>query len=348
MLTWFALDLPRIDAFPVRDIRRERPPSFSNVFRDEGYSRYRVNSLGLVGAEPEATTETRIKRVAVLGDSFVEAFQVAEALKFVSLVEQGLRIAQPHDRWEAWNVGFSGDNTGGEFARWERMLRPIRFEAVLFTFNDGDVLENIPTGSKDDDKIYLVRSPAGNYEILDPDPLTSVPRIETGDYRDTFATPLYGLYRLKIRAIDASRKSLGRVKDRLRGRIDSSSAVQMPDQSLLDQALETANQLEFAARNIEKHGPKVVVLGLPTSHTVQGLGSQNRFISARREAYAAIIAELRMRGIRVVDPLPHLESLARNGKAPYGLWSVGGHFNPLGHQTIARLVLEEFGKNLLK
>src|SRR5437762_2762495 len=46
------VDLPLLDIYPDRKLNTLRYVETDNVYRDEDYSRYHVNSFGLIGPEP--------------------------------------------------------------------------------------------------------------------------------------------------------------------------------------------------------------------------------------------------------------------------------------------------------
>src|SRR4051794_11830691 len=136
------VDLPLLDTYPDRKLNTLRYVGIDNVYRDEDYSRYHVNSFGLIGPEPAPVSDKSVYRIAVFGDSFVEALQVPQERKFAALLEDALAAPNGKRRVEVWNVGHSADNTGNAYARWLQLKNTVQFDFVVFAFNEGDVLEN--------------------------------------------------------------------------------------------------------------------------------------------------------------------------------------------------------------
>jgi hypothetical protein len=155
------VDLPLMDAYPDRNLKTLRYPNLNNVYRDEDYSRYHVNSYGLVGSEPGSVTDTSIYRIAVFGDSFVEALQVPFERKFTTLLESAVVPAGSKRQVEVWNFGHAADNTGNAYGRWLRASGMVHFDFVVFAFNEADVLENRLQDARDRSGSFLVDTGAG-------------------------------------------------------------------------------------------------------------------------------------------------------------------------------------------
>ena len=59
----FLLDFPLFDAYPDPHLKTLRYPNINNVYRDEDYSRYHINSYGLIGEEPAPLTDQTVFRI---------------------------------------------------------------------------------------------------------------------------------------------------------------------------------------------------------------------------------------------------------------------------------------------
>ncbi|HEY4944403.1 MAG TPA: hypothetical protein VII56_23445 [Rhizomicrobium sp.] len=103
--------------------------SFLILTSDAGYQRGTTNSLALNDAEPGPKTR---QRVLVVGDSYVEAFQLPRQDNFISLAARRM----PRLQWI--NGGHSGLDPLTELAFLAQLEGPVRPDAVLLVINSED------------------------------------------------------------------------------------------------------------------------------------------------------------------------------------------------------------------
>jgi hypothetical protein len=338
------LDYPSIDSHPAPHVKKLRYPEQANVFRDEGYSRFRINRFGLIDAEPGPITAGSIFRIAVFGDSMVEALQVPIEARFSSLIGRGLPRPDGFSAAEAWNFGYSGDNTGNAFARWVYQRADIQFQQVLFTFSDQDLTENRPEDVRGPSGAFLVRDTAGRY-VLDEsrvDPNVNVPLWEIKRFFGRFFLSIYN-FKLRLNDVLAAKrerfKAWGSAWAARPVAASSESAGGEVPRGAID---DTCAQLRYVRDSIRAQGPEVVLLGLPSAHVV--LDDDNHRDRRRHDAYVALVRCLREAGAPVVDPLPQLAQSMSAGVDPFRDWNEkGGHYNRIGHRIIADTVLAYMG-----
>lgn len=105
--------------------------------------RVRINSRGLRDVEHAAEKPPGVRRVLVLGDSFMEAMQVPLEATFARRLEQ--RLNADGRRVEVINAGVSGYGTAGEYLWFREYGRDYRPDLVLLAFYPGnDVKNNSP------------------------------------------------------------------------------------------------------------------------------------------------------------------------------------------------------------
>jgi lysophospholipase L1-like esterase len=101
---------------------------------------YRINSLGLRGAEPKLAKTDGSFRILVLGDSVAFGWGVEEGDTFSSQLQQHLNRTSSGQRFEVWNAGVPG------YATWQELEYLIEtgwsfqpdLVLVAFLFNDVD------------------------------------------------------------------------------------------------------------------------------------------------------------------------------------------------------------------
>jgi GDSL-like Lipase/Acylhydrolase family len=109
-----------------------------------GWQYVEMNSHGYRGREWSVEKPSGTYRIAVLGDSFAEAFQLPEERTFAARTEQGLnRQCGPGRRFEVLNFGVAGFGTGQELETLR--LRVLRFQpdlVLLYFYGSNDVYDN--------------------------------------------------------------------------------------------------------------------------------------------------------------------------------------------------------------
>lgn len=106
--------------------------------------RLRFNSLGFRGADVTKEKPAGVRRVAVIGDSFVAAIAVDEKDTMTSRLAGELKD-QLGGQWELMNFGVSGLSTAQELLVWRHYVRQFQPDVVLLCFfNGNDLADNHP------------------------------------------------------------------------------------------------------------------------------------------------------------------------------------------------------------
>jgi hypothetical protein len=112
----------------------------------------RINAMGWRDRERTLEKPARTYRIAVLGDSYVEAFQVEEDSTFVARGERALKRAHPpgYDDVEVLNFGRSGMSPAEESIVLERDVIPCEPDEVLLLFTPhNDIADVNPATAAD-------------------------------------------------------------------------------------------------------------------------------------------------------------------------------------------------------
>lgn len=121
-------------------------PGAQGVYLDEGSAEVRISSAGVRDREHSIVKPADAWRVAVLGDSYTEALQVAEDKRFTSVVERQLAgcAAGAGRRVEVLNFGVSGFGTAQEYLLLrDRVLRYAPDIVVLAFLPGNDFTDNV-------------------------------------------------------------------------------------------------------------------------------------------------------------------------------------------------------------
>ena len=119
-------------------------PRFEGWWRKEGNAYVRINRYGFRHGERAPGKPPGTYRVAVLGDSFIEAFQVPDEETFCAQLERRLQAdsALANRRVEVLNFGVSGYGTAQELRMLRHYVWPYEPDLVLLAFFAGNDLRN--------------------------------------------------------------------------------------------------------------------------------------------------------------------------------------------------------------
>jgi len=103
------------------------------TWRHEGYSTTQVNSAGMVEREFPLEKEKNTLRIAVIGDSYVEALQVPREQNFCRLIEKTFSkdAAASGKKIEVLNFGISAYNTAQLYMRLKNLARKYNPDIVI-------------------------------------------------------------------------------------------------------------------------------------------------------------------------------------------------------------------------
>jgi hypothetical protein len=171
-------------------------PGASGWFRGEGVSYVRINTDGLRDRQIPRGRQPHTLRIAVVGDSFTQALQVAQEDNFCSVMQQQLQTCGEVDgkNVEVINFGVASYSTAQQYLLFRHRVREYSPDIVLLAFySQNDVIENSRA---------LIGEPLRPYFELHGDKLV----LDTS-FRQTsiFRNSQTRLRHLKRRAVDHSR-----------------------------------------------------------------------------------------------------------------------------------------------
>jgi hypothetical protein len=117
-------------------------PGFRGVLENPEYvTHFRINSLGLRGAEP-APRQPGVARILALGDSFVSAFNVEENRTFLAVAESTLRKNLGTSKILIINGGTPNYGTWHELRLFRKLSRSLSPDAAMLCVYVGNDVEN--------------------------------------------------------------------------------------------------------------------------------------------------------------------------------------------------------------
>lgn len=112
------------------------------VYRQEGFSVSRTNSLGFREREFSIVKPADATRICVLGDSMTVGMEVPPEFTFTRLLENYLNN-EGHGKFEVLNCGMSGFGTGQEYLLYRQKVRQLHPDVLVLTYNIGDAEDNV-------------------------------------------------------------------------------------------------------------------------------------------------------------------------------------------------------------
>ncbi|HEY7783310.1 MAG TPA: SGNH/GDSL hydrolase family protein [Pyrinomonadaceae bacterium] len=136
-------------------------PGMHGWYRKEGEAYVQINSDGLRDVEHERAKPGDTIRIAVLGDSYAEAFQVSKEQAFWSIMEEKLSQcgAFAGKRVEVLNFGVSGYGTAQQLITLRERVWTYSPDIVMLTVTtNNDIVDNSRALKKTDEIPYYVVS----------------------------------------------------------------------------------------------------------------------------------------------------------------------------------------------
>jgi lysophospholipase L1-like esterase len=294
------------------------PPNYSGwIKRDEYLVHVRTNPAGQRGRDVPVEKPSGVFRILVLGDSFVEAVQVAEHERFVARLEQLLNGSGASRRFEVIDGGCGGWGTAQEYL----YLRDdgVRYapDLVLLAFFVGNDVANNSLDLELDGRIDQALKPyfrlnAGNsLELVEPNPppLTPLEQLALGlRERSTLYNVVETgvLQKLSLDDQWATWRDLDAAVELLRHRDEELFRTSQSEQwerawVLTERLIETVKALAGA------HGSEFAMVGIPTRTQVDD--GAWRELAGRDGGRRA--------GLERYQPSKQLEEIAERTRTPF-------------------------------
>ncbi len=352
-------------------------PNFTGSYRTSEFFVRNIhwNQFGMRDLPRQIAKKEGRKRIAVLGDSFMEAVQVVDTQTMARRLE-----ARLSPTWEVLNFGKGGIGTCEEYLVYQYKARQFQPDVVLLVFWPGnDILNNsleLVEGAEGLNKrlihAYFVRdSAAGGWRLKPASPHPDLPPVKR-DFRYFLKqhTALYRFWRFfrdtwqpkhappwlggRQQAL-ALRKEAERKALPFELRWKGYGQYVPPRTRQWREAWEvTAWCLEKLREAIAQDGGRLIIVAIPP--VIDTLGRRAHLAQAVGESlppdFSWTLPARKMReiadttGIAFVDLLPGFLEYARTTSCepPCFFWKRDGHWNAVGHEVAADILVEELGK----
>lgn len=114
--------------------------------RKEGFGCFKLNSFGMQNDEVPMAKAPGVYRVAVFGDSYVEALHVPRKSNFLSVIEARLR-KETGRQVEVLNFGVSNYSVAQDYLRYQTLGRKFKPDLVIQTFRVEEIGKLLPVNT---------------------------------------------------------------------------------------------------------------------------------------------------------------------------------------------------------
>ena len=338
-------------------------PGHRFVFRSEGYSSNVINSRGLRDREHSLEKPAGTFRIAILGDSFSEAFQVSQDKTFWAVLERELQ-AMPEYRdqtVEVINFGVSGFGTIQEWQMLEHYARDYSPDLVLLAFLPGNDVRNNSRQLESDHRRPFARLNDGELQIdvsFRDDPREKRFRELTWSACKDQAIRRSRVVHLIYRALEdwRARKANAATFGAEEGGIDN-AVFAPPRNAAWNEAWQITDRvLDAIQQDCQAMGAKFVVVILNNSVEVHPDPEVTASLAVKlgvsdlEEPQRQLIASGSRHGFPVIRLLERMRNIARRDKVCFhgfpNASPCAGHWNELGHETAGRLIAEDLSELL--
>ena len=332
----------------------------------EGFSEGYINSHGFRDYERFYKKPENSVRILILGDSYVEALQVALENAFPALLEKKLNGNSTATKFEVLNLGQSGFGTADAYMRYLNFGVKYSPDLVLLAFLTGnDLQDNSKFLNRENLRFYFVfddqqrlvldRSLMDQYERNLNLPRRVFQYLKRNSYLASLISQRFYLLRLQIRNRDFGRSVAGKQQSGSKPKIDEFSPlnIYLSNQSNhWRQAFDVSTDLLCKFRDsVEASGSQFLLVTLSNAEQVHPeLQRQLRneydteFDFDQPDSLLEEFAK--RKHISHLNLMPFFrEYHLRTGNYLHGFGgSKGGHWNENGHRLAAEKIFE-FLKN---
>jgi hypothetical protein len=126
------------------DIGRGNRSGLTYVYFNEGFGIGKYNKYRYLGEDVTPEKDPNTLRIALLGDSYIESFQVFERHYFGNIIEEELSGRIPNRKIEVLNFGRSGFDIGDVYAYHNTFVQKFDPDFVVYILSNDDLFPKNP------------------------------------------------------------------------------------------------------------------------------------------------------------------------------------------------------------
>jgi hypothetical protein len=330
----------------------------------EGFSEGRFNSHGFRDYERTYEKPQDVFRILVLGDSYIEAFQVQLEDSFTAQLETMLNAHASSTRFEVLSLGQSGFGTADEYVRYLNFGVAYNPDLVIVAFltgndfrNNSKILNRNSVGFyytfDRNHKLVLDRSLVDAYENDLSSAKRLIEKLKTKSHLLSLISERFYLLRrqlLETRMAEAYGDEAS-AEDGRKNRLDLFSDLNIYRTDLpapWKETVEITKEIILAFRkSVEEHGSRFLLVTLSNAEQVHPeLGSELKkqyHVELDYEQPDGILEKFAIEhGVPFLKLMPALrDHHLKTGQYLHGFGSSrGGHWNQAGHRVAAEVTFQ--------
>lgn len=270
----------------------------------EGFYMGRTNSYGFIG---EVDKKEKSFRIALLGDSFTEGFQVFEPYKFSRILEQSLN-ANSKKKIEIFNFGISNVVLSETYIRKKRLAEQFDIDLFIYVFDNYNIffqqegILNSVQLIKKNDTLSIVENTSKSYELYK--------KLQTVIDQSSFLNFAFDGYLLIRR---------GQVYPKLFDKFYTADSTN----NFIDYTDNSNNNLSDLSLKI-----------------ISEMGKDKTIFVFRESADKTLKSIIEAQNIPVIETSEILDSLRKKNIDPYYWESTQtyGHFNPIANRVFGKYI----------
>lgn len=284
----------------------------SYTFFNEGFGLGKTNSFGYLGPNYSDQINKNTLRIAILGDSYVEGFQIFDRHHFRSITEKKLNNTS-NNNYQVLNFGVSGFNLVDMYCYQQNFTRKFNIDINIFLISY-------------DDLIYKHTSASRPFLFIKNDSLII-------DY--SFNKTKSFLFRKKTEIIRGKSAMLGLTYSFFN--IVNTKQWQHVVLDKFYRPIKLTVKNENKIKSFDQINPVIQKI-------INIISQQNSIIIIKDSSIPPdIIRTIKNKGITVIDPTVEFEKLNLAGLNPF-YWPAtkkSGHWNQYAHQVVSKLIVSE-------
>ncbi len=304
----------------------------------ERYVPITTNGLGFRGRDLPPIPAAGVRRIAVIGDSFIAALACEDEETLVVQLERRLRDSHPDVRWEVMNFGVSASSTAQELVLYREVVADYAPDLVIVAFFVGNDFQDNSEVLSNSQRIQMRLDASG--ALVERSPSSERKRLNAWLNRNS---------RFYVWQKEATR-----------GLRISGPAAQVyrtdPDPVLTEAWQLTARIIEAFAQDVRRDGSEFLLVLLPTGEQIYDDMWEERAVLEEDVAGAAIDRNHPDRKLREIADGASIPVLAMTEAFRTAADQAGGrratetassdllhfhgygHFTPRGNAVAARLI----------
>ena len=312
-------EIESLSNFEVDSIQGKKlRPNVNMLYLNEGFYMGKTNSLGYLGPDYPKKKNLKNYRIALMGDSYVESFELFDRHSLRTYIEKDLDSLFSTGKVEVLNFGRSGYNLRNIYAYYKNFASDFNADIYLVFLNNSDFYDTIP------------KSLLPNIRLKNDELIVDNSFINSKAFRNYSLTRFFRENSVYLKIVN---NILGLIQSEVSGKIIFGKIY------------------EFFENHRNRQNPKIATetpipdpLPEMTLNIIKSMAEKQRFILILNEKPTLPIQQvLECSEISKIELYTLLHTMKEAGNNPY-FWPATqryGHWNQMAHKRIGEEIVKE-------